>query len=84
MVVTDARAHWESTYAKKTPEEVSWHEPVPQRSLELIEAANVAKGASALDVGGGASRLAGAASQDGLHGGRSCGHLARRARARPG
>jgi ketosteroid isomerase-like protein/ubiquinone/menaquinone biosynthesis C-methylase UbiE len=57
--VTDDRAHWESTYAKKTPEEVSWYEPVPQRSLELIEATKVGKKASVLDVGGGASRLAG-------------------------
>jgi ubiquinone/menaquinone biosynthesis C-methylase UbiE len=56
--MTDERAHWESTYAERTPEQVSWFEPRPQRSLELITAANVGREASVLDVGGGASSLA--------------------------
>jgi methylase of polypeptide subunit release factors len=56
--VTDERAHWESTYAERTPEKVSWFEPCPQRSLELIQAARVGHEASVLDVGGGASSLA--------------------------
>jgi hypothetical protein len=33
--VTDDRAHWENTYAERTPEKVSWYETRPQRSLEL-------------------------------------------------
>lgn len=52
------RAHWENTYTKRVPEQVSWYEPRPQRSLELIQAAGVGQEASILDVGGGASRLA--------------------------
>lgn len=56
--MTDERAHWQSTYAERSPEKVSWFEPRPQRSLELIQAANVGHDASILDVGGGASSLA--------------------------
>jgi SAM-dependent methyltransferase len=56
--MTDERAHWESTYAERTPEKVSWFEPRPQRSLELIQASGVDHDAGILDVGGGASSLA--------------------------
>ena len=34
--MTSDRAHWESAYAERTPEKVSWFEPRPKRSLELI------------------------------------------------
>lgn len=51
-------AHWENTYSERTPEKVSWCEPRPQRSLELIQAAKLDHEASILDVGGGASSLA--------------------------
>lgn len=56
--MTDERARWESTYAERTPETVSWFESRPQHSLELIEAAEVDHDAGILDVGGGASSLA--------------------------
>lgn len=52
------RAHWEDSYSKKAPEEVSWYEPRPQRSLELIQATGLGQGARILDIGGGASSLA--------------------------
>src|SRR5450759_4715115 len=52
------RAHWQSTYAAKPTDRVSWYEPRPDRSLELIEAAGVSRDAGILDVGGGASSLA--------------------------
>ena len=52
------RAHWENTYSEKTPEKVSWYESRPQRSLELIQATGLGRGAGILDVGGGASGLA--------------------------
>ena len=52
------RAHWEDSYSKKTPEELSWYEPRPQRSLELIQATGLGQNARILDVGGGASSLA--------------------------
>ncbi len=38
MAVAGDRAHWEDRYSTKAPEEVSWYEPRPQRSLELIQA----------------------------------------------
>jgi SAM-dependent methyltransferase len=53
------RAHWENTYASKPTDKVSWYEPRPEHSLELIEATGVSRDAGILDVGGGASSLAG-------------------------
>jgi SAM-dependent methyltransferase len=53
------RAHWEQTYADKGPDRVSWHQLMPRRSLELIQAAALEKTAPIIDVGGGASSLAG-------------------------
>jgi SAM-dependent methyltransferase len=56
--MTDARSHWEDSYSNKTPDEVSWYEPRPQRSVELIRATGLGHDARILDVGGGASSLA--------------------------
>ena len=55
----DFRAHWERIYGEKRPDEVSWFEPTPRISLELIDEAGIDRGAPVVDVGGGASRLAG-------------------------
>jgi len=52
------RAHWEDRYSSKAVEELSWYEPHPQRSLELIQATGLGHEARILDVGGGASGLA--------------------------
>jgi len=54
----DPRAHWRAVYETRAPTEVSWYEPVPRRSLELIQAAGLPPGSALLDVGGGASTLA--------------------------
>jgi SAM-dependent methyltransferase len=56
--MADDRAHWKGHYSRKAPEAVSWYEPHPQRSLELIQATAVGHEARILDVGGGASSLA--------------------------
>ncbi len=56
--MTDDSAHWEGVYKSKAPEEVSWYEPEPERSLSLIESAGLPCDAAILDVGGGASSLA--------------------------
>jgi SAM-dependent methyltransferase len=56
--VSRDRAHWESTYATKATDEVSWYEPRPDRSLELVRATGISHDAGILDVGGGASSLA--------------------------
>lgn len=44
-------------YRTRTPTDVSWYQPVPTRSLDLIRATGVARSAAILDVGGGASTL---------------------------
>jgi SAM-dependent methyltransferase len=53
------RQHWESVYAERAPTEVSWFEEVPRVSLDLIDSLHLDRAAPVLDVGGGASRLAG-------------------------
>ena len=53
----DAKAHWEKIYQEKRPEEVSWFQQDPAKSLELIHYAGIPKTGSLIDVGGGASRL---------------------------
>jgi SAM-dependent methyltransferase len=55
----DSRAHWQRVYVERGPEEVSWYEKVPETSLELIQEAALPLDAAILDVGGGASSLAG-------------------------
>ena len=53
----DPRSHWQSVYQTKASSDVSWYQPVPQRSLELIQAAGLPPDSPILDVGGGASTL---------------------------
>lgn len=54
----DRKQHWEQIYHSKPLETVSWHQPVPTTSLELIAHLNVPKEAPVIDVGGGDSLLA--------------------------
>jgi SAM-dependent methyltransferase len=56
--VAGDRAHWDDRYSTRAPEEASWYESRPRRSLELIQATGLGHEASILDVGGGASSLA--------------------------
>ena len=53
----DLRDHWQEVYATRAPTEVSWYQPVPERSLALIRETGVPPDAPLLDVGGGASML---------------------------
>lgn len=53
----DRKKHWENIYETKSPEEVSWYQPVPHTSLEFINHFNVPKTAKIIDVGGGDSFL---------------------------
>jgi SAM-dependent methyltransferase len=53
----DPAAHWQRLYETRSADEVSWYEPVPERSLELIRATGITLQAPILDVGGGASLL---------------------------
>ena len=55
--MTDRRTHWDATYTAKDETAVSWFQPAPERSLDLIGRCAPARTAGILDVGGGASRL---------------------------
>lgn len=57
MNSSERKAHWEDIYQTKKPDEVSWYQPVPQTSLNLIEKLQTDKEARILDVGGGDSYL---------------------------
>ena len=59
MEAMDARRHWNSIYATRSPDGVSWYRPHLDRSLELIESTGLPHDAPILDVGCGASTLAG-------------------------
>ena len=52
-----AKAHWDRLYAAKPPDALSWHQTHAERSLRLIQAAEVSRSAPIIDVGGGASTL---------------------------
>lgn len=51
------QTHWQQIYEERRPDEVSWYEEMPETSLALIAAADLARDAAILDVGGGASHL---------------------------
>lgn len=51
------RLHWEGVYDSKAFRDVSWYQPRPAMSLELIAGADVARDAPIIDIGGGASTL---------------------------
>jgi SAM-dependent methyltransferase len=55
--VSPAEPHWSSVWTSREEEDVSWHQPVPQRSLDLISDAAPDPAAHIVDVGGGASSL---------------------------
>lgn len=55
-----ADKHWRRVYEAKRPDQVSWHEPVPEPSLDALDRMEIGPEASLIDVGGGASALAGA------------------------
>jgi SAM-dependent methyltransferase len=55
--MTDALTdHWQTVYLTKPDDGVSWFEPSPTVSLELIVQTGINR-ASVIDIGGGASRL---------------------------
>lgn len=51
------QSHWDAVYERKAASEVSWYEPRPEKSLELVRATAVNLADPVIDVGGGASRL---------------------------
>lgn len=67
MNKTDRQAHWQNVYATKAEKEVSWYQENPAPSLEFVSAAGIARDASIIDVGGGASRLLDCLLEKGFH-----------------
>ncbi len=61
----DPRTYWDSVYLTKSPTDVSWFQPAPVRSLELIRRVAPNLRTPIIDVGGGASVLTGALQRDG-------------------
>lgn len=57
MSTFDRKAHWETIYKTKPLEKVSWYQPKPTTSLELIGSLNLPKDAAIIDIGGGDSFL---------------------------
>lgn len=55
-MANDRKAHWEQVYTTKADDSVSWFEENPEFSVALIKTACPARG-SAIDIGGGASRM---------------------------
>jgi len=52
------KAHWEKVFRTKDYTQVLWHQSSPDLSLELIDAAGIARDDAIIDVGCGASLLA--------------------------
>ncbi len=52
------KSHWETVYATKASESVSWYQPHAKLSLDWIQGLGVARDVAIIDVGGGASTLA--------------------------
>jgi SAM-dependent methyltransferase len=52
-----SREHWETVYEQKQPDQVSWYRPHLERSMQVIDDANLDRTAAIIDVGGGASTL---------------------------
>lgn len=51
------KEHWETVYATKTSQEVSWTQEKPTISLDFISSFQLDKSASIIDIGGGDSLL---------------------------
>lgn len=57
MDTLNRKKHWENIYSTKKLNEVSWYQPTPETSLNFIQALNIPKTASIIDIGGGDSFL---------------------------
>lgn len=57
METFDRKKHWENIYQTKQLNEVSWFQPTPQTSLDLIKEFNLPLSAKIIDIGGGDSLL---------------------------
>jgi 2-polyprenyl-3-methyl-5-hydroxy-6-metoxy-1,4-benzoquinol methylase len=53
----DRKKHWETIYQTKELKDVSWYQPTPQTSLDLIKKFDVSITSKIIDIGGGDSFL---------------------------
>lgn len=51
------KEHWETVFATKAENEVSWFQPYPKTSVEFFELFNLPLDANIIDIGGGDSHL---------------------------
>jgi trans-aconitate methyltransferase len=65
-MVIDRKSHWEDVFKRREDDQLSWHEPRPEHSLELVHAALSQGARSLIDIGGGTSRLVDALLDEGL------------------
>ncbi len=59
------REHWQKVYATSPSHQLSWYQPSPVRSLQLIRRLQLPRDARIIDVGGGVSTLVDALLADG-------------------
>lgn len=57
MTKFDATQHWEELYKTKALTDVSWYQPIPKTSLQLILGAPLTQSSGIIDIGGGDSFL---------------------------
>jgi SAM-dependent methyltransferase len=62
----ELRDHWNRVYTTKSDEQVSWFEPLPAVSVQMLKAAGVTPESCVIDVGGGDSRLVDYLVEEGL------------------
>lgn len=58
MDFTQRKKHWETVFETKDTTKVSWYQPVPETSVNLIDKLNLAKTAKIIEVGSGDSFFA--------------------------
>lgn len=54
---SEQQEHWDEVYRTKAPDKVSWYQPSPEASLQILDRFGIPASASLIDVGGGASML---------------------------
>lgn len=57
METNERKKHWETVFQTKDTKKVSWHQPVPETSLKLIDKLKIPKEARIIEVGSGDSFL---------------------------
>lgn len=58
MDTTERKKHWENIFTTKDTKKVSWYEPVPQTSINLLNELEIPKNAKIIEIGSGDSYLA--------------------------